>query len=357
MKKHTYLCLIFLVILGLCSCGQRAEDGTNSESPTWQEQYDLGVLYLSEGNYEEAILAFTAAIEIDPKRPEAYVKAAEAYDILGDAEAAHAIRENGYAATGDESLRVEEDKSENDAESLKQRMEETIQMSLSCDAPPEMLFLQAYELDPFVQPATNQFRLDSAAMMGKDPASIHGGGHTSGGFWDSGDKYDYEDVDIRSYDYEVPEMNRSVVHVTAPSDGAEIWHIYIDAEDLPELYGILQVGWKDILIGDEWPVVLEKLGFSEEEALLAADYYAVLVDVFDDGSDRISLDEEPLFFKNGVPYKRIDICFNYAEDTVARHNVSFNFDPDNRLCVAKFSNDQSKFSWLEEHGLLIPHEK
>ena len=40
---------------------------------TWQEQYDLGVRYLAEGNYEEAIIAFTAAIEIDPNRVEAYM--------------------------------------------------------------------------------------------------------------------------------------------------------------------------------------------------------------------------------------------------------------------------------------------
>ena len=40
-------------------------------TPTWQEQYDRGVRYLEDGNYEEAIIAFTAAIEIDPKRAEA----------------------------------------------------------------------------------------------------------------------------------------------------------------------------------------------------------------------------------------------------------------------------------------------
>ena len=50
-----------------------------ASTPTWQEQYDLGVRYLSEGNYEEAIIAFTAAIEIDSKRFEAYVGRGDAY--------------------------------------------------------------------------------------------------------------------------------------------------------------------------------------------------------------------------------------------------------------------------------------
>lgn len=64
--------LAFILVLGLNACGQKA--GTS-----WQEQYDLGVRYLSEGNYEEAVIAFTAAIEIDPKRPEAFIRRGDAY--------------------------------------------------------------------------------------------------------------------------------------------------------------------------------------------------------------------------------------------------------------------------------------
>ena len=54
-----------ILILSISACGQTG--------PTWQEQYDLGIRYLSEGNYEEAIIAFTAAIEIDPKQVDAYL--------------------------------------------------------------------------------------------------------------------------------------------------------------------------------------------------------------------------------------------------------------------------------------------
>ena len=144
MKRICSLLLTLALVLGLCACGSKA--------PAWQEQYDLGVKYLSEGNYQEAILAFTAAIEIDPKRAEAYVgrgdaytgtadlsaaeeltaeqrgacesaladyleaigldrllaaaygKVADLYLALGDRDAAAAILEQGYDATGDESL-------------------------------------------------------------------------------------------------------------------------------------------------------------------------------------------------------------------------------------------------------------
>ena len=79
MKRIVSLLLTLALVLGLCACGQSAQ-------ATWQEQYDLGVKYLSEGNYEEAILAFTAAIEIDPKRPEAYIGRGDAYLASGDSQ-------------------------------------------------------------------------------------------------------------------------------------------------------------------------------------------------------------------------------------------------------------------------------
>lgn len=138
MKRIQYKVTVILgiLILLLTACGQ-------SQEVRWQEQYDLGVRYLSEGNYEEAIIAFTAAIEIDPKRAEAYVgrgdayvlsenavenlsaaledyetaisldesqsevysKMAEIFILQGDRDAAIAILEQGYQNTGDETLR------------------------------------------------------------------------------------------------------------------------------------------------------------------------------------------------------------------------------------------------------------
>ena len=97
MKRICSLLLTLALVLGLCACGQKA--------PTWQEQYDLGVKYLSEGNYEEAIIAFTAAIEIDPKRPEAYIGLADVYTAQGDTASARKVLEDGFAATGDSALR------------------------------------------------------------------------------------------------------------------------------------------------------------------------------------------------------------------------------------------------------------
>ena len=75
-SKQIFPILLMLIVL-LCSCSK-------SQAAQWQEQYDLGVRYLSEGNYEEAIIAFTAAIEIDPNRAEAYARRGDAYIGYGE---------------------------------------------------------------------------------------------------------------------------------------------------------------------------------------------------------------------------------------------------------------------------------
>ena len=88
MKRFTALLLTGLLLLSLIACGAKG---------AWQEQYDLGMRYLNEGNYQEAVIAFEAAIEIDPKRPEAYLGAAEAYMGLGDTDSARRVLEDGIS--------------------------------------------------------------------------------------------------------------------------------------------------------------------------------------------------------------------------------------------------------------------
>lgn len=86
MKRFVCLVLCVIALISTVACGQ--------ETPTWQEQYDLGIRYLSEGNYEEAIIAFTAAIEIDPKRPEGYSGLANTYIAMGDYDSAAGVWES-----------------------------------------------------------------------------------------------------------------------------------------------------------------------------------------------------------------------------------------------------------------------
>lgn len=81
MKRGRVIVYAVLLVMFLAACGKSAET-------LLQEQLDLGYRYLSEMNYEQAIIVFNKAIEIDEK-------AAEAYAGLG---AVYSAQENYSAA-------------------------------------------------------------------------------------------------------------------------------------------------------------------------------------------------------------------------------------------------------------------
>lgn len=65
----------------------------------------LGDRYLSELEYEQAIVAYEAAIEIDPKAEKAYIGLADAYIGLGDYESALEALESGIEETNSRKLK------------------------------------------------------------------------------------------------------------------------------------------------------------------------------------------------------------------------------------------------------------
>ena len=93
MKRYICLALVLAFVLALCACQKAPAVEPMDETPDWQAQYDLGVRYLSEGNYEEAIIAFTAAIEIDSKNPNAYFGRAQAYIARDGADSSDALND------------------------------------------------------------------------------------------------------------------------------------------------------------------------------------------------------------------------------------------------------------------------
>ena len=73
-------CLLVLTVLFLLTGCQK--------KMTAQDYFDLGEKYLTEANYEEAIVAFTKAIELEPREIGAYEKLAGAYTAQGNTEQA-----------------------------------------------------------------------------------------------------------------------------------------------------------------------------------------------------------------------------------------------------------------------------
>ena len=105
MKRFFCILLAALLLLSLAACSKAPEADPADEAPGWQTQYDLGVRYLSEGNYEEAILAFEAAIEIDPRNADAYLKLAQVCEQREDYAKALQTLEAGLEQTDDQRLR------------------------------------------------------------------------------------------------------------------------------------------------------------------------------------------------------------------------------------------------------------
>lgn len=73
MKKTVSWMLCLILVLSLYGC---------SRQDSYDEKYNLGMKYLGEESYEEAVAAFSTAIKIDKKQAAAYVGRADAYTAL-----------------------------------------------------------------------------------------------------------------------------------------------------------------------------------------------------------------------------------------------------------------------------------
>ena len=129
MKKDKKPMVITGIVIVLCLIAAGIFALTaNSAERRLADQLELGRKYLEEMNYEQAIVAFEAAIAIDPKCEEAYLALAETYVAQGTGdsgvylpgaeayvtedslEKAMEILEEGYSQTGSETIltRLEE---------------------------------------------------------------------------------------------------------------------------------------------------------------------------------------------------------------------------------------------------------
>lgn len=247
MRK--YIAIVLSLVFILTGCGE------TQIGPTWQEQYDLGVRYLSEGNYEEAIIAFTAAIEIEPKRPEAYIGLSDAYTGLGDTDAARQALEDGFAATGDADIQTlleamqdswveRPDFTGQPGDGLSELLG-TLDISMDevcIDGVPirQLTIEQVQQLRPEAEEPIFGIRSNSTE-------------YTYGNWsWYNGEKLGTFDVEQR---FDSPCITR-VEYESWMWDGAEI---------------VLDVGFRGLHTGDSLVKALTALGFTDEGASLLAE--------------------------------------------------------------------------------------
>ena len=99
MMMVAALLLACCLACAMAGCGGGAVNETGQQGEmTWQGQYDLGIRLLNEGDYENALLAFQAAIQIDPKRVDAYIGMADVYLAMNDPQAAVDVLSQGWNA-------------------------------------------------------------------------------------------------------------------------------------------------------------------------------------------------------------------------------------------------------------------
>ena len=95
MKKFLSIILAITLTMSLfTSCAEPAEALTSV-------YLNLGEKYLTDLDYEEAIVYFNKVIEVEPKNARAYLGSAEAYVAMGDIDSAIAILKQGIAAVDD----------------------------------------------------------------------------------------------------------------------------------------------------------------------------------------------------------------------------------------------------------------
>ena len=96
--------IITLILLSTVAILLFINVSSSSKNTDLQEQLDLGEQYLSELNYEQAIVAYEAAITIDPQSVDACLGLADTYIALGDYEEALSVLERNYTLSNDSAI-------------------------------------------------------------------------------------------------------------------------------------------------------------------------------------------------------------------------------------------------------------
>ena len=97
-KKFIFIA-ITLIVVGLIAA-LVVLIPTSSKAKKVEEQLNLGAKYLSELDYEQAIVAYEAVIKIDPKCEEAYLALADVYIATGEFEKAEEILKKAEETIG-----------------------------------------------------------------------------------------------------------------------------------------------------------------------------------------------------------------------------------------------------------------
>ena len=98
-KKIVVLIIIIFIVFIVVGILLTFNISSTNKEKILQEQLDLGNKYLNELNYEQAIIAYETAIEIDPMSVDAYLGLSFAHEQQGNYDKALEVLELGYEKT------------------------------------------------------------------------------------------------------------------------------------------------------------------------------------------------------------------------------------------------------------------
>ena len=231
-KKVLKVNILLILAMLLTACGP---------SGTWDEHYNLGIKYLSDGNYEEAIIEFETAIKIDDMKPKAYIGASDAYVGMEEYQKAIEILETGYEKCEDEEVYklLQNLRFEYDALNL----EETF----SAWGVEDLMRLEEITLND-----TPIYGMSWEEIV-KNVKSIYAA---------YGGKYHVDEVEDGLYNgfgHDAQGVNICIYKSKNPVDGMDYFGIdYFGSSD--ETY----LGWRGIELGENQETVLKKVGFTKE---------------------------------------------------------------------------------------------
>ena len=104
-KKTIFAIIGVILLIGGIVCTLILFAPKNQKPLSPNELLSLGNKYLSELDYESAVVAFSKLIEIEPRNPQGYIGLAEAYIGMGNIDKAIEILEQGLEATDSDEIR------------------------------------------------------------------------------------------------------------------------------------------------------------------------------------------------------------------------------------------------------------
>ncbi len=104
-SKRNIFIVIFSVFLAILGAGIIMLFVTNSPSYKAAKGIELAERFISEQNYEQAIIEYEKVLEIEPKNVDAYLKLAELHEKNGDPNKALEVLQRGLENTSDDKIR------------------------------------------------------------------------------------------------------------------------------------------------------------------------------------------------------------------------------------------------------------